>query len=283
MKNSNFIKQILLPTDFSSHSTCAYQFALELAQKSGAGLTLLHVIEPPYNFASELEETREVLKKFSLSRLKELKESKSGIDLDKIEIDTRVRTGMTVPTVLEQIRKTGADLVVMGSKGATGLKKVLFGSIATDIMEKAPIPVLTVPDSESPPKIKKLLFTTDFRKGDLDNLKWLFELAGHYKAGVHALHVTRALDFETEIRYRGFEDYIRDHNALEKLKFDLVENDRLTDGIAGFLNKNPVSIIAINRYYKSLYQALLKKDHTREIIDHFRMPIIVLPGSVTAT
>jgi nucleotide-binding universal stress UspA family protein len=273
------IKHILLPVDFSEFSTVAFETALEIAGKTSAEITLLHVIESVYGFATEVEAMDEELEKNATKNLQSLKSIKSNSDYSSINVKTLVLKGKTVPKIVHQIRSSEPGLVIMGSKGKTGLEKIFFGSISSRVMLESPVPVLVLPEMDSVPPFKRLLFTSALREKDPEHLIWLNEFASLFKGKTTLLHVIVKPSFENEIRRNGFVDYVQNHTDLKKINLETVVNDDILDGISDFLIDNPADLLVMNRYKKSLVDSLTSKDHTRGVMNYAKLPILILPAA----
>lgn len=145
---------IMSPTDFSQPSCAAVDMAAELAERFSAELVLVHVLPNP-PVASEVhvlpstyyvpqteemgESARKSLKQLARKRIPE-----------KISTHTTVVTGPTAESIVETADKLGADLLVIGTHGRTGLRRLIFGSVAEKVVRHATCPVLTVqaPDDD---------------------------------------------------------------------------------------------------------------------------------------
>lgn len=141
------IARILCPVDYSEFSDCGLAYALHLAERFGAELMLLHVVEVPYVPAYGLVNGTElVLPVGDLERgageyMDELVERCSG---QCARVQGEIRTGFPLSEIIAYTREIDADLIVMGTHGRTGLSHVLIGSVAEKVVRKAPCPVLTV-------------------------------------------------------------------------------------------------------------------------------------------
>ena len=140
--------RILVPIDGSPHSYRGLQCAVDLAKKYGAEITLMHVIEQPnYEFSGSAiplipEKVFTDLEKYSEDLL-----AKRTSELARMGVQTRtmVRRGNPSDQVLRASR--AFDLIVMGSRGIGGFKKLLLGSVSSKVVAHSKIPVLIV---ESP-------------------------------------------------------------------------------------------------------------------------------------
>lgn len=133
------IKQILVPIDFSKDAMAALAYARGLARPLGAELLLLHVVEPIHfiTVADVYDEQR---------RTTDAHLSRIGADLHKHGQRYRilVKGGVPSQVIAECAKIDGADLIVMGTHGRTGLAHMLIGSVAEKVVRLATCPVLTV-------------------------------------------------------------------------------------------------------------------------------------------
>ncbi len=140
------VRTILVPIDFSSHSTRALETAVGLAKTFGAEIHLLHCYSlnlgavSSYSLAIPENFDRDVC----LSAQAKLDASVEKVQADGIEVSSDVTQGSPGEAISSIAEDIGADLIVMGTRGLTGLKHVLLGSIAERTIRIAPCPVLTV-------------------------------------------------------------------------------------------------------------------------------------------
>jgi universal stress protein A len=143
------ITKILVPVDFSPHAERAFGYATTLAQRFGATLGLLHVVENPFVtgawtaevYVPNVAELLEGLIANAEQQLARLKKSAATVG---VVANATVMTGRPAQAIVEHAQEGSFDLVVMGTHGRTGLSHVLIGSVAERVMRKAPCPVLTV-------------------------------------------------------------------------------------------------------------------------------------------
>ena len=140
------ITRILVPTDFSADADAAFKYAQGLARKFDAHVHLLHVVEDPLAagvWSSEIYTAEIAGLQVNLVRDAEERLRRSVPD-DAGAVSTEVRTGHTARQILETARDTHADLIVMGTRGRTGVAHVIMGSVAERVVRLAPCPVLTL-------------------------------------------------------------------------------------------------------------------------------------------
>lgn len=273
------IRHILLPTDFSETADKALPYALAIAEKTGAKLTLMHSIEEPYNFAPMIEEFVDRAKTEVHNKLEDLIVTiQEDEQYSEIEIETKISYGRTVLSILEDADELEADLIVMGTTGASGIKKMLFGSQTSEVILNAEIPVLAVPAENEFDGLPHITFLTEYNDGDLDALREVAELAAHFKADITTLHVEKELNLKAELKHRGFKDIVSNQVNYEPLKFELVVQDELIAGINEFLALEPSSLLTMVKYKKPFFQKLVTKSHSKEMGFYSKLPLLVLPG-----
>ncbi len=140
------LRRILVPIDFSAHSTSALDTAVEFARRFHAEIHLLHVHQlPSYVYPDGIfpltpELISDVEKKIAL----ELERSAIRVRAAEVECTTKLVIGVTFLEIVAYARECDADLIVMGTHGRSGLAHALLGSVAEKVLRKAPCPVLTV-------------------------------------------------------------------------------------------------------------------------------------------
>ncbi len=136
------LRTILHPTDFSERSAYAFKVACSLARDYGARLVLAHVKSPPVVYGGELAamppEPPEVRQRV-YEQLCQVRPADPGIQVEHV-----VKEGAPAEEIICLAQESHSDVIVMGTHGRTGLGRVLMGSVAEEVLRKAPCPVLTV-------------------------------------------------------------------------------------------------------------------------------------------
>lgn len=143
------IRHILVPTDFSSTSDAALEYAREVAERFGASLHLLHVLQDPFvngPLVSEayLTDTPGVRTTILDEAKARLAHRLAPLDQKSFAAHAEVVFGRGADTIVEYAADRGIDLIVMGTHGRTGMAHLLLGSIAERVVRTAHCPVLTV-------------------------------------------------------------------------------------------------------------------------------------------
>ncbi len=141
-------RTILVPFDFSAHARAALAEATNLAQRLGAGLCLIHVVQPPtyaYGYGASPDPSAFDLNEIHGRAARMLDEIADSIPNAPGPVDRQVLEDGSIANAIQQAaREHGADMIVMGTHGRTGLAHVFLGSVAERTLRNAPCPVLTV-------------------------------------------------------------------------------------------------------------------------------------------
>ena len=145
----SLVRRILAPTDFSAASDAALDYARTLAERFGAHVHLLHVLEEPFvggGVASDALVTEAPAVRAALLRAAQerLAHRVTQRDREQLHMTAEVVFGTAAQAILDNVRRNGDDLIVMGTHGRTGMAHVVLGSVAEHVVRAAPCPVLTV-------------------------------------------------------------------------------------------------------------------------------------------
>jgi nucleotide-binding universal stress UspA family protein len=140
-------QNVLVPTDFSPHADEAIRIAADLARRYGSSMTLVYVYEPVAQALPNEHVLRSPLQMQELFGLFEqrLADAKGqALEAGAPKVESRLLVGPAAPEIVELAGQGGFDLIVMGTRGRTGLNRLLVGSVAERVVRTAPCPVLTV-------------------------------------------------------------------------------------------------------------------------------------------
>jgi nucleotide-binding universal stress UspA family protein len=140
------IKTILVPTDFSGHSTKALQTAVDMAKTLGASVHLVHVLHFPVQVAApgQVAIPQDLWTQIRDGAARRLEKAREAVAASGIAVETHLSEGANAQAIVELAEKVKADLIVMGTRGLSGLKHVMLGSVAERTVRLAPCAVMTV-------------------------------------------------------------------------------------------------------------------------------------------
>ncbi|MCU0354848.1 MAG: universal stress protein [Cytophagales bacterium] len=263
------MKTILVPTDFSEIARTATDYAVMLARKSGARIILLHAIP---RHSPRLKDVDAELVEKARHRQEKIKEELVAAGLPADCVDTQVINLFPLGDVVEDLVQTlQIDLIVMGTRGASGLRKTILGSFTTDVIEHSSAPVIAVP-AHAPAKISRIAYATDLCDVTAE-IKTLVPYAQMFGADIHILHVQppvleKCID-ETALlsQFNGQQDCPPLHLTVEI-------NDDIDEAINDFIVRNNADMLAMFTRNRSFFEWVFYRSYTEQMCYHTQVPLL---------
>jgi nucleotide-binding universal stress UspA family protein len=194
------VARILFATDFSEASVRALSYASAFADWFGSKLFVLHAVPPEPHYSPPLEPMPEEYDPLWSEARKKMAQFERSHSLRGLPYQILVEQGTPPDVVSRTIRKQAIDLVVLGTRGRRGLKKLLLGSEAEVIFRQTSCPVLTVGPEVAALgaegwKLNTIVFPTDFSPLSLQALPFALSLAEESQATLILLHLTPMLPY----------------------------------------------------------------------------------------
>ncbi len=278
------MKRILFPTDFSEAANHAFIYALEIAKAFQLPLTVLHVYQLPDVSSVHLPNTlREVYDSIELEEFENFKNQipllhqlaeKHG--LKDVPIESMMEEGPTVETIIRAAKKTEAELIIMGTKGATGLKSLFFGSNTAEVMENAPCPVLGVPEkAKFDGKIDDIAVAVDLNRDETRALEYTLKFARPFAARLHCLNVNTAGSEELQAKMEALQKQYQDSELL--CHFEILEGEHIYAPLSHYVEENHIDLLVMLTHRRSFLESLFDYSKTKKMIYQAKMPILSIP------
>ncbi len=271
------MKKILFPTDFSAASLNAFTYALELADSLGAEIITLHVYQlpvmdydgvPPY-----LLETYNVFELGNFENFKGqvpvLRNLAIEKGLEHITISNILLEGDLVYNILNTAKTENIDLIVMSTKGASGLEEVFMGTVAAKILTSAEAVVLAVPETAVFSPIKKIGYALQFSEEDRVALRKVIDTAKAIGAAVECVHVDTPDDKAKEVVVADFELLFQNDTT-----FHVVEGNDVESAITDFAASNNIDVLAMLSHRRGFFESLFHHSRAKKMAYHTKMPLL---------
>lgn len=272
------MKTILVPTDFSKNANNALKYAVSLAKKAKAKIILLHAYHAVY-FSSDvpIEYFSEQLFSIELAAKKQLEALAAKVTKSGLKCEIINKQGLPVDSIIGCIKDKRADLLVMGTQGASGLKEVLVGSNTASVIGKATCPVITVPAKASFDGMKKIGYATNYRSSDLTALKQLVALAKVFKSRIKLIHIADGeytLTHEKEYM-EEFTEKIKSKTNYNHISTRLLESSDVEKKLEQYLKKESVNLFVVSTKHRNLIERFFGKSITKKLAYHSKVPLMV--------
>ena len=272
--------QILIPTDFSPNSWNAIKYGVELFKKEACTFHLLHISPiPPHPEAESSVKVLvrdEVIVETKKSLQKLLKKLEAFTQNDRYKFVTKASYDFFVDGIKKEVEEKKIDLIIMGTKGASGLKRATMGSNTGDVITKVKCPLLAIPENARYKIPKEIAFPTDFQTGFdqkvLNTLIRTIELSG---ASLRIVHVSRKGE-QLNQQQQENKDFLHDYLRGINHSFHTLTTPKLETAIQCFVESRDVDMVVMVAKNINFLQRILFRPIVEEISYHTDIPFLVL-------
>lgn len=276
------MKTILVPYDFSKEAGYALEFAKGMAKKTKNKLKLFHVIElpTPQSFSSygeagafSNEGTQIFMIELIEKRKKQMEDFEASMKDSGFTFETKIVFGNPFAGISKEIVEAQADIVIMGSKGSSGLEEVLIGSNTEKVVRHSTCPVITIKGKVEPDAIKKIVFASDFNNVPGDVVKRLKKLVETIGAELHLVKINTPSMFEnTRTSMEKINDFISDFN-VEATSSSVYNSTSEEDGILEFADDISADMIAMATHGRTGFLHLLSGSIAEDVVNAAKRPV----------
>ena len=267
---------ILIPTDFSELSKIAVQYGIKIVNKLGGTITLLHVVNivrpTRATIRMQLKSFQKDLIKSSTDDLERFAKSFSRQLKTPEPIQIKVVKGVSFnDTVKREAKKLHTGLIVMGTKGAAGLKKYILGSNTASVIEVSHVPVLAVPEDGAFKSFKNVVYATDLKHVQKE-LKVLIPYLQEFESTVHLLHVTPSLKEVLKLE-KKIEAIIK-KAEFSNVVCKVIVNKNVDEAIDYYVNATKADLLTMFTHELSFYEKLFNRSMTRKMAFQSKVPLL---------
>lgn len=266
--------RIVVPTDFSSTAKIGSLYAVEFAKQIKADLVLLHVLPSlgPTLGTVSTSHLKEDMVAWAQGELKSLTEE---LKTDDVSIKYQIAYGASVQDVIETFTITHAvDLIIMSSKGASGLKRILLGSNTVGVINNCSTPVIVIPERVAVCHTHTLIYASDL-KYLVREVKYIIPYANALDAIIKIIHVPVVHDQEQLDSEILINDLML-QTGFQKFKFQVINGEDIATAIEQYTDENTGELLVMFTHHVNFLDQLFSKSITREIAWHNKTPLLVI-------
>ena len=282
------MKKILVPIDFSICANNAIDFAVQSAKILPAEIILLHVIEVNGTTYTDYLGEEKIFTQSRLIELKQkLQQDKTSIEeTGNIIVTTKIFKGAAMKAIVETAIAENADLIVMGTLGASGLKDKPWGSITASVIGSTLIPVMAIPHEYEWKKPETFLISTIHFEKEPSILDYVFELADLYMAQVQVAVFTDEDDDKAATQLNN----MRNTSQYEKLLKERYNEETLTvtnlyglefqETLQKHIKEKEIDILVMITYQKKdgFWNRQFNPSKTKQVSYHTQIPLLAIPA-----
>tara|TARA_R110000868_G_scaffold215785_2_gene465898 strand:+ start:162 stop:1001 length:840 start_codon:yes stop_codon:yes gene_type:complete len=279
------MKSILLPTDFSKNSENAIRYAMNLFKEVSCNFYLLNVQKASSFISDDMmvmassatiyQTVIDVSKKSIANLITKIEKKYMN---DKHTFHSIVDYDNFIDSINQVVSNNKIDLIVMGTKGASGMEKVIFGSNTVHVMQRCMAPVLAIPDGCLFTNLDRVAFTTNnLILHNIEELEPLKNLLMLYNSKLNILHFD---DIE------GVGDNKKKNKAFLKTHFSDITYENIDSyskdlykTVAGYIHANDIKLIAMMRKKHSFLERLFNRHPEETLAFNIDVPFLVMENS----
>jgi len=286
------MKTILIPVDFSDHSSPTYKFAIKIGgSKINTQLVFLHsyndqIMIPDSGMNTGFDNDSymnmqliEEFKQLADSNMENLKtEVENYLADNKLEnytIKTIVEGGDPGWEISSVCTDITPNLIVMGTQGA-GKKGILEGSMAKKIMTKAKIPVIAIPADANNYNELRIMYASNNSEKDFSKLKLLYKLFENIPVKIFAVHFQLDKKNTDNDHIDAFKQSFADDIAANRFDFSLINTEDKTNALEAFVEYNKINSVAFIAHKSNIFSSLFKHKLSKSDFFNLGLPMIAL-------
>lgn len=276
------MKTILVPIDFSDYSINALNYATELAKKNGYTIILLNIVEAPhgieFNTYADSHNSPGMDQIFTMKYIEKVKKDMNTLatkpEYKEVVSKYFVKIDKVYDRISETISDVEADLVVMGTKGSSGLDEIILGSNAEKVVRFAECPVIAVKKDQKFEGINDIVFASNFEENIptiIDNLK---SFAQFNDAKIHLVRVNTPGDFITTTENKKLISEFADKAGLENYSVNDFSHRTEEEGIVEFAQHIDADLISMMTHGYTGLSRLFNHSIAEDLVNSSPMPIL---------
>ena len=271
------MKKILVPIDFSKQSDYATKLAARIANKTGAEVYLLHLVELPSGLVDMGAGSNFSIPE-SMMYLRMVKEKILSIKDTVFDSNTTVKYSIRFQNPFEGIlnysNKIEPDLIVMGSKGISNFDEILIGSNTEKVVRTSKVPVLVVKNNPDTFKIKELVFASNFKEENKKSFIMFLDFALKFNSNIHLLKINTISKFETtSVSKEKIADFLKDFD-VPKYSIHIYNDASIEKGIINFANEINADLTALSTHGRSGLSHLFNGSISKNLTKSSLRPVI---------
>lgn len=277
------MKKILVPTDFSKPASIAIEVAADIAKKSGAELTLLHVIEEAVgnsmNVSGQVSTDAGWEEKlFNIKLIEKAKKQMAKLvddsKFDGVRLKPELRVGTPYHGMNKIITEKKVDLVVMGTSGKSDLEHMIIGSNTEKVVRTSACPVLTVHNKPASKEFKQIVYATSMDRDEEVFSRIVRSTQKMYDSTIHLVRINTPSNFQRDVLVRKYMQDFAKRLQLKNYTINVFNDVSEEEGIIYFAESVDADLIAMSTHGRTGFAHVLAGSIAEDVVSHSRRPVL---------
>ncbi len=279
------IRKILFPTDFSDTAQNAFRHCLAFADKMEASIVLLHAIFPEYETLDlpimaakatreKVEAARTLLDSFIASNLDVLEKTYTFRNLPRVEKEVEI--GSAGGVITNMARREEADLIIMGTQGEHNALEKAFGSVTTNVIERAHCPVMVIPEQAPIESIDIIAYASDLSEADPYHVWKAAHMLDCFNPILHVVHIRGSRHSDEEMDFTEMEDFFREQAPALQVLFHNIRGMTVENALEEFVDTYDVDVLCMYAPHHNLLERIFYDSRTRRMAMRTHIPLLLI-------
>lgn len=266
--------RIVVPTDFSDLSKIAARYAIAFARQTGAELVLLHYLHNVGPTMGTLS-TDELKKEMAVEAEQHMQQLLHALNAADVSIEPQIAYGASLEEELESFSaEHKIDLIIMASKGATGLKKVILSSSTVEVINHCSVPIIIVPECAVIGKIEYIVYASDFKNLHEEVVR-IIPYAKYLHAAVKIIHVQQRGELASS-EAESIIHHLKQELDFPQIELEIIEGNDVVKSIEAYTEVQQAELLIMFTHSTNFMEQLFSKSFTREVAWHSTTPMLVI-------
>jgi nucleotide-binding universal stress UspA family protein len=270
------MKRILIPIDFSVYSEEAVKVGAKIAKTNNCEIILLHMLELPSQTTDVFSAGKSIpeimyYKNQMIKNLDDLMDVEylKGLNISKAFEFEKVAEG-----IIDSSQKNKVDLIIMGSKGTSGLEELLIGSNTEKVVRLSNIPVLVIKSAAKDFKTEKFVFASDFSEETKEPFKKVLEFTKFFNSELFLVMICTPYNFQpTHVAQKVIHDFMSDFK-IDNYSTQIYNDTNVEKGILNYAKTIDADLIGICTHGRSGLSHFVYGSIGEDIANHAIRPLI---------
>lgn len=270
------MKKILVPTDFSKSAESALKVAAQIAKKNNGEIVLIHMLELPTSGNDAVSSAHEIpeLMLFKNAALNKLEGIMNAEYLNGITVSKVIQFEMAFDGILSSAKTHTADLIVMGSHGASGFQEMFIGSNTEKVVRNSDIPVLVIKKEDDDFNADNFVFASDFSEEIRKPFEKVVKFANDFDSHLHLVMINTPNSFKsTHVAQETMDNFVSGFK-INNFSTHIYNDVNVEKGILHFAKSIKADLIGMSTHGRKGLSHFFNGSISEDLVNHAKKAVI---------
>lgn len=270
------MKKILVPTDFSKSAESALKVAAQIAKKNNGEIVLIHMLELPTSGNDAVSSSHDIpeLMLFKNAAINKLDGIMNAEYLKGINVSKIIQFEMAFDGILKSGKANNADLIVMGSHGASGFQEMFIGSNTEKVVRNSDIPVLVIKKEDDNFNANNFVFASDFSEEIRKPFEKVVKFANDFDSKLHLVMINTPNNFKsTQVAQEIMDNFVAGFK-INNFSTNIYNDVNVEKGILHFAKSIKADLIGMSTHGRKGLSHFFNGSISEDLVNHAKRAVI---------